>query len=53
MTALREILKHTATAGGLRITDEARVDFRVGGQEAIYDRAHLTSMAPLPMSEPV
>ena len=50
VTLLRE---HLATAGGPRLTDKAWVDVRMSGKEAVDNRADLTIMGSVPMSEPV
>ena len=41
------------TAPSSRNGYKARVDVRVGIEEAVDNRAHLTIVAPLPMSKPV
>ncbi len=46
-------LQHAATARRVSVSDEARVDVRVGREEAVDNRAHLTIVVPLPMSESV
>ena len=50
LSLLRE---HIATAGCLRLTDKAWVDVRMSGKEAVDNRADLTIMGSVPMSEPV
>src|SRR5438552_1103478 len=47
------VLKHAAAASGVCVTDQARVEVRVGSKEAVDNGAHLTIMAPLPMPEPM